>query len=244
MVLKIGHRGACGYEPENTLLSFQKAIELGADMVELDVHLSKDQHPIVIHDVTFDRTTTGKGKITQYTLKQIKKFRTKEKNQPIPTLQEILVELKGKVRINIEIKGVQSARQVAELVLKNEMEQEVIVSSSRLRSLKTIKNESSEIETALIYYSTKTRWGLFVFTIFSIFVFPVIKQIIVKRAKYAKVDYLHLYSIFATKRFVTKLHQLGFKVNVWTVNSRNRINKMIACGVDGIFSNYPDRIKP
>jgi len=104
MVLKIGHRGASGHEPENTMISFNRAIELGADMVELDVHLSKDNQLIVIHDETLDRTTTGQGKIKGKTLAEIKKLRTKKKNQPIPTLPEVINELKGKVKMNVEIK--------------------------------------------------------------------------------------------------------------------------------------------
>ena len=65
MVLKIGHRGACGYEPENTILSFKKALELNVDMIEMDIHLSKDNHAIVIHDETLDRTTNRKGRVSE-----------------------------------------------------------------------------------------------------------------------------------------------------------------------------------
>ena len=118
MVLKIGHRGACGYEPENTLLSFKKAIELGADFIELDVHLSEDKHLIVIHDYTLDKTTKGKGKVSEKTLKEIKSYRTKEKNQQIPTLQEVIKAVKGKAKLNIEIKGVNPAKEVAKLIKK------------------------------------------------------------------------------------------------------------------------------
>jgi glycerophosphoryl diester phosphodiesterase len=244
MVQKIGHRGAWGYEPENTLVSFQKAIELGVDMIELDVHLSKDKHPIVIHDETLNRTTTEKGTVAKKTLKEIKNYRTKEKNQPIPTLQEVFDQFGNKVKINVEIKGAKAARRVADLIEKNKVEQSVIVSSSKLRSLKIVKKKLPKTEIALIYYSTKTVWGLFIFAIIAVLIFPITKRIVIKRARKARADYVHLYFLFATKGFIAKLHKLGLKVNVWTVNNEKRIRKLIANGVDGIFSNYPDRIKP
>lgn len=244
MILKIGHRGAAGYEPENTLLSFRKALELGVDMIELDVHLSKDKYPIVIHDGILDRTTTGQGAVWRKTLGEIKKYKTKEKNLSIPTLQEVFDEFGGKVKINVELKGIAAAKRVAELIQKNKIEQTVVVSSGKLISLSLIKKKSPKTETALIYYPTKTVWGLWIFAILSLLIFPITKRVIIKRAKLANVDYVHLYFPFATTRFIAKLHKFGLKVNVWTVNREGKIKNMMAKGVDGIFSNYPDRIRP
>ncbi len=99
----VGHRGAAGYEPENTLLSFQKAIEIGVDWIELDVHRSSDGHLMVIHDDTVDRTTRGHGKVSEMTLAELKKLDA-GKGQKIPTLQEAIDFMKGKVRVIIEIK--------------------------------------------------------------------------------------------------------------------------------------------
>ena len=88
-MLKIGHRGAKSLEPENTLLSFQKAIDIGVDGIELDVRLTADGELVVIHDETIDRTSNGNGFVNQFTLKEIQKFRI-HTTQEIPTLKAVL----------------------------------------------------------------------------------------------------------------------------------------------------------
>jgi len=104
-MLKIGHRGAKGYEPENTLRSFQKALELNVDAVELDVRRTKDGAIVVIHDAEVDRTTNGKGLVSELTLKEIKELDI-EKGEKIPTLEEALDFLDKKVKIFIELKEI------------------------------------------------------------------------------------------------------------------------------------------
>lgn len=109
-IMVIAHRGFSGQAPENTLASFQKAVELGSDMIELDVRFSKDGQVVVIHDDTIDRTTNGRGKVADYTLKELKQFDAGSWFAPqfsgerIPTLKEVLELVKGKVLVNIEIK--------------------------------------------------------------------------------------------------------------------------------------------
>ena len=98
-ILKIGHRGAKGYEPENTLIAFQKAIDFKVDGIELDVHLSSDGEIIVIHDETIDRTSDGKGFVNQFTAFELKKY-------GIPKLVEVLDLTNQKCFINIELKGI------------------------------------------------------------------------------------------------------------------------------------------
>jgi len=240
VVLKIGHRGACGYEPENTILSFKKAIELGVDFVELDVHLSKDRHLIVIHDYVLDKTTNCQGKVSEKTLRQIKKCRTNKKNQQIPTLQEVINFVKGKMKLNIEIKGVKPAEEVAKLIKKNKLEKDVIVSSNHTKTLRVINAIIPSAKTSLEYYSTQTRFGEYLFVLASLAMFPITKLIILKKLKRVKSDYVHLVYPFATKNFVSELHKKGYKVIVWVVNNPTLVNKMIEKKVDGIISNYPD----
>lgn len=242
MVLKIGHRGSCGYEPENTIISFKKAIELGVDFVEMDVHISKDNKLIVIHDSNLDKTTNGKGKISKKTLEEIKNYRTIKKNQQIPTLQEVINELKGKTKFNIEIKGIRPAREVAKTIKKNRIEKEVIVASNYPKSLLIVKNIIPNVKTSLEYYSTKTRFREYLFVLFSLLIFPITKRMILKRAKLAKVNYIHLVYPFATKKFIAELHSQGYKIIVWVVNNTNSIKKMIDRKVDGIITDYPDRL--
>jgi len=108
-VKKIGHRGASGYEPENTLIAFEKAIELNVDGIELDVHLCSDGELIVIHDETIDRTTNGKGVVNKFTALELKKY-------GIPTLIEVFDLVNRRCFINIELKGIETAKPVNDLI--------------------------------------------------------------------------------------------------------------------------------
>jgi len=240
--LKIGHRGACGYEPENTLGSFQKAIDLGAEMIEFDVHLCKSGEAVVIHDETVNRTSNGHGYVNNMELAELKKLNL-GKDEKIPTLQEVIDKFKGKIKFNIEVKGVKPAQEVCRLISENKIESEVIVSSNHVESLLAIKKNLPSVETALIYYATKTVFRQYIFVLFAIVILPLIKMIILWKAKNTKADAVHLVYPFATKKFVAKLHQLGYKVGVWVVNSEKIINKMKAIGADRLISNFPDRLK-
>ena len=104
MVVKVGHRGAAGHEPENTLRSFRKALDLGADMVELDVHLCGTGELVVIHDETVDRTTDGSGSVRDMPFHELRGLDA-GKGERIPTLREVLDLLEGRAGVNIELKG-------------------------------------------------------------------------------------------------------------------------------------------
>src|SRR3989344_9380836 len=114
-MLKIGHRGACGYAPENTLKSFQRAIDLGVDAIELDVQLCKSGELIVMHDNTVDRTTDGSGFIKKLKLKDLKKLDAGE-GERIPTLEEVLNLVDRRVKVNIELKGPKTAKPALKLI--------------------------------------------------------------------------------------------------------------------------------
>lgn len=103
-MLRIAHRGASGYAPENTLAAFKKALEFDIDVIELDVHLTKDNHLVVIHDKTVNRTTDGKGKVADKTLAELQKLDAGN-GEKIPTLQEVLDLVNRKALVSIEIKG-------------------------------------------------------------------------------------------------------------------------------------------
>ena len=117
MVQRIGHRGAAGHAPENTQASFRKAIELGCDMTELDVHVCASGDVVVIHDETLDRTTNGKGNVSDHTLTELKQLDA-GKGEQIPLLQEVLELLKDRIMLNIELKGLGTAEPVYKIVKK------------------------------------------------------------------------------------------------------------------------------
>ncbi len=241
MVLKIGHRGASGYEPENTLRSFKKAINLGAEMIECDAHLSKDNQVVIIHDATVNRTTNGRGKISQLTLKEIKKLDA-GKGEVIPILEEVINIIKGKCDLNVEIKETKVAIKVAKTIIKEKFLENSMISSNHPKSLLSIKTINPDIKTALVFYSTKTNLGQVLFDLLALLFLPITKKIIIKKAKKAQVKVINLGKPLATKGMIKVLHQNGFLVNVWTVNKIKEIERFKKKGVNGIFSNYPDRL--
>ena len=128
MIHNIAHRGASAYEPENTLRAFERAIEMGATMLELDVHLSRDDHPMVIHDADLSRTTNGTGQIADLSLAQIKRFDA-GLGERVPTLDEVIDLARGRVKLYIELKGQDAPEQVVKTLQKADFLDQVIVGS-------------------------------------------------------------------------------------------------------------------
>lgn len=122
-MLKIGHRGAKGHSPENTLASFEKAIALGVDMIELDVWLSSDKIPMVIHDETIDRTTSKTGLVTDYSAKELQAL-------GIPALIDVFELVDNRCEINVEIKTFSATQAVLDLIAKSSFDQSKILISS------------------------------------------------------------------------------------------------------------------
>jgi len=237
-VMIIAHRGFSGIAPENTLTAFKKAIEIGADMIELDVLLSKDGELIVIHDKTVNRTTNGKGKVSDFNLSELKKldagswFKKHFSGEKIPTLEEVFDLARDKIQINIEIKkdgfnphkkngGVEE--KVVKLIEKYNMTSQVIVSSFNPLIVQRIKEFNPEIPTALLYQYRINKGLIKVF------------------------NNLHINAVNPGKRFFTKktsieVHQSDLKINIYTINQKREMKKFIKMGVDGIITNYPDRL--
>ncbi|KYK26769.1 hypothetical protein AYK26_04820 [Euryarchaeota archaeon SM23-78] len=244
MVLVTAHRGFSSKYPENTLLSIRKAIDLGAEWVEVDVWLSLDHHVIVFHDKSLDRTTNGKGRIAWKTLKEIKKCRTKKRNQQIPVLEEVLELIKkSKTKLNVEIKTIWAAKPVADLIKKCKMEQKVMVSSGKINALRIVKHEIPSLKTAYVFFiSNNPRWNYFVSSLAKLS-FTLTRFVVILVAKSAEVDNVHLSYPFATKAFIKRLHRNGYKVHVWVVNTKALMKKLIKRKVDGIITNHPDKLK-
>ena len=220
-MLKIGHRGAKAYEPENTLRSFKKALELEVDAVELDVRRTKDDNLIVIHDPEVDRTTNGKGLVSAFTLKEIKQLVT-EKGDKIPTLEEVLDFLDKKVKILIELKEPAVENKVLSIIREKGLEKNVIIVSFLEEALKAVRELNSEVETGLIYVRYKNP---------------------IKAALELKANYLLPLCRFTHTADVQKAHQNGLKVIVWTINEQEEVLKYQKKGVDGITSDKPDILK-
>jgi glycerophosphoryl diester phosphodiesterase len=220
-MLRIGHRGARDYAPENTLTSFRKAIELDANAVELDVRKTKDGKLVVIHDADVKRTTNGKGLVSELTLNQIKDLST-EGNEKIPTLEEALDFLDKKVQVLIELKEAGYEKQVLEILHAKGLEKTVIITSFLEEALQKVRELDSKVATGLIYATHKNP---------------------VKAALDLKANYLIALYRFVHTANVTKAHENGLKVIVWTVNTPSEVEAYVEKDVDGIASDKPDILK-
>lgn len=219
-MLKIGHRGARGYEPENTLISFQKAIDLNADGIELDVHLSSEGALVVIHDETIDRTTNRKGAVNQFTALELKKYK-------IPTLIEVLDLVNRRCFINIELKGNGTAKPVNDLINhyisdKKWETNDFLISSFDWNMLEEFQFLNPKIRIGVLTEESIEEALAFVKKINAFSIHP---------------DYILL-----SKENVALMQQNGFEVFPWTVNSAEAIQQMKSYNVNGIISDFPDRI--
>jgi glycerophosphoryl diester phosphodiesterase len=243
MVLNIAHRGFSGKYPENTLLAIRKAVELGVDFIEVDTWLSVDHCVFVIHDKKLSSTANGKGSVTRKTCEQIRRYRIKNGGHKIPLLEEVFPLIKNKTKLNIEIKNAVAAKPVADLIKKHNMQNKVIVSSGSVLALQVIKSELPSVKTAYVFFiSPYNRLNYFVTSIAKLS-FKLTHLYVMMLASSAKVDYVNISYLFSTKKFIRKLHNKGFKVGVWTVNTKPLMKKLIKNGADGIITNHPDILK-
>jgi len=221
--LVIGHRGAPYHGPENTLKSFGKALDHGVDMIELDVHMTKDRHLVVMHDTNLARMTGLDQEIKSLTLSEIKKF--KAKGEDIPTLEEALDFLKGKCMINIESKVKDAAKPIIDMVKKKNLDDDVILASRSFEFLKAVKNLHPFIKTSWVFESPSLMYIL--------------------RAKMMGLYSLQPHINVTTSRMVRRAHKYNLKVFVWW-NAyplwRVNINKIRRIQPDGVITHDP-RIK-
>ncbi|RLD71278.1 MAG: hypothetical protein DRJ10_19580, partial [Bacteroidetes bacterium] len=228
--------------PENTLASVRKAIDLKVDMVEIDVQMSKDGIVIVLHDRTLDRTTDGKGEVKVMNFAEINKFNAGTSckgfslNEPIPSLEEVIQLVAGKVELLIEVKDGNSIypdieKKIIDLIKKYNGQKWCIVQSFRDDVLFRVHNLDSNIRLHKllvwkfkwlpIQYDTKLSWFSF--------------------SKYKFVESFNVYYKKLNPDFVSKVHREGKKIFVWTVNNPEDIKRMKVAGVDGIISDFPDK---
>ena len=217
-MLRIGHRGARAYEPENTLRSFRKALEIGVDAVEFDVRKTRDNHLIVIHDADVKRTTNGKGLVADLTLKEIKELST-EKGEKIPTLEEALDFLDNKTKILIELKETGTEEKVLSAISAKKLEKNVIITSFLEPALAKVRELNKTIETGLIYAKHKNP---------------------IKTALELKANYLLPLYRFTHTANVQKAHENKLKILVWTINTKEEAEEYDKKGVDGIATDKPD----
>jgi len=246
-VLVVAHRGGAALAPENTLSAFENAWKIGVDMVECDVHLSKDGELVVMHDPDVSRTTDGTGQINQMTLAEIKKLNAAAKfrngswaAQPPPTLGELLDLIKGKVGIQVEIKtaagggryaGIEN--KVADALNATGMKDKAIVISFDFPTLKDLKAIDSSIKTGAL---VNAQWMMTRMA-------QSPEEIVGEVVQATGADYFMPTSGSVTEALVKATHAKGLKMGTWTVDATSEMKRLAGWGVDGITSNKPDELK-
>lgn len=225
-ILKFGHRGAKGHVTENTLESIQKALGLGVDGIEIDVHVCKTGELVVFHDFTLDRITDGTGEIGKFSLSELKQLKV-ENLYSIPTLTEVLDLIDNKIFINIELKGEHTANPTCAVIKdyvdnKNWTMDHFIVSSFQEKEL-------------LDVFSCNPNIALGVLTKASV-------NQAIALAKRINAKAIHPNLALLSKDNVKQTQDQGYKVNVWTVNTKQAIARMKSYNVDAIISDFPDRL--
>jgi len=223
-MLRIAHRGASGYEPENTLRAVEKAISLQADMLELDVRVSKDGFVVVIHDKKVDRITNGKGKVNTLTLEELKHLDAGDK-QGISTLDEVLGRIKGRAKINIDLKEDEAVHPTLKLIEKHVRTtdfsfDDFLISAFKPSILWNIKRQNHNLHVC-----------------FNFVAFPPFFLIL---SKLMGLTYIKPQKRLITPEFTHIAHSFGFLILAWTINTKEDVERMRMCHVDGIVTDYPD----
>lgn len=226
-MLIIGHRGAGGYEVENSLASFQRALDLGVAMVELDTYACATGELVVIHDEDVSITTNGHGDITQMSFHDLRKLKIKGDGQ-IPTLQEVIELINQRAVMNIELKQPNTAQALADIIKKylqkGWLPENFVISSFNLKEVGNFKKIFPNIKAGILFELEDMPSNM------------------VKIAKQYHADAVGLNFKVITKKLIEKLHDAGILVFAWTVNDKKTADKMRECKVDGVVSDYPDKI--
>ena len=224
-LLCIGHRGARGHAPENTLLSIETAMRMGVDMIEFDVQRCQDEL-VVIHDPRLERSTNGDGRVGDVSLEYLRSLDAGE-GQQIPTLDEVLALVAAQVALNVEIKsangtGLEVATRLRDALTDGWKAEQFLVSSFHLPELFEFKQAAPEFPVAALVCGVPLDWA----------------ACAVEMGAVA----LNIAAEFADARLIEDAHAHGLKVYAYTVNHPDDMRALSSIGVDGVFSDYPDRV--
>jgi len=215
----VGHRGAAGLEPENTLRSFRRAIELGVDLVECDVRLTADGAPVLLHDETLDRTTDGRGPVAGTTLEALRNLDA-GKGERVPTLSEFLALISGRCGAHLELKADGTPAVVLEVVEREGMLESIIFTSGRTERLAEVRQLCGEASFEHIFSDPPP---------------DAIPRALSVCASRISVNHNHL-----TTDFVRAAHDAGLVVVTWTPNTEEEMVAGIEKGVDFVCTDRPD----
>lgn len=224
--LVIGHRGAMGHETENTLASVQKALDLGVDMIEIDVFKISSGEVVVFHDQTVDRLTNGPGNIEEYNISDLSRL-ILDGGHRIPMLQDVLKLIDNKVALNIELKGANTADKVNHTIdfytkSRGWSPENFLISSFNWDELREMRKLNENVAIAVLTEENPLDALAIGTELNAVAINPYFESL--------------------DTDIVTKIKQAGFKIYTWTVNEPEDIANMKALGVDGIITNFPERL--
>ncbi|MFQ5979773.1 MAG: glycerophosphodiester phosphodiesterase [Candidatus Heimdallarchaeota archaeon] len=233
-MLVIAHRGASGWAPENTIPAFQKAVELGADMIEFDIQFSADRHIVVFHDKTVDRTTNGTGRISEKTLADLRQLDAGAWFDPhyagtrIPTLREALSTVSGSVQLNIELKYFDPEndlfeQDVAAIATEFDLLSRAIFAARHPENIRRLKELLPGIKCVLLQKErTEDEY--------------------VEALRDLDLTIAQIRRRSMNQAFIDRLHDHQIKVNLFYADEPDEMKEFIDMGIDGILTNYPDRL--
>ncbi|MEK5496469.1 glycerophosphodiester phosphodiesterase [Bacillus sp. FSL M8-0077] len=228
----IAHRGASSAAPENTIAAFDAAVEQGADYIELDVQMTMDQHVVVIHDDTVDRTTNGSGLVKSYTLQQLKKldagswFDPLYANERIPTLQDVMGRYSERIGILIELKhpkrqvGIEKA--VADIISRFGYSRHLMVQSFDETALQRIKALAPSLRTAFIIKPSILKLAKRNLSMYSSFA-----------------DCLNMKKTMINRWWINRIHSFGMDIFIWTVKDQETADRIKKYPIDGVVTDNP-----
>jgi glycerophosphoryl diester phosphodiesterase len=230
ILMVIAHRGASSYAPENTFAAFDLALQMGVRHIELDVQLTSDGHIVVIHDDTVDRTTNGSGLVTNHTLAALRGldagswFGAKFAGECVPLFDEVLVRYKGRIHIHTEIKGHSPylSRRTADLIRKNNMEEQVTITSFQKLRLEEIRAYAPELPAGWLVFK--------------------VNEAIIEQARVMGLTQLCPRADIMTPELVGRLHAEVFVVRAWGVSTEELMRQVVKAGADGMTVNFPDKL--
>ena len=223
------HRGASKNAPENTMAAFAAAVELGVDGLELDIRLCRDGIPVVIHDESLERTTNGRGFVSDASLVQLQQldagtwFSPEFTGEPLPTLAEVLSVFSGKLRLNLELKEFSTGVEVLSL-LRQHLDAEIIISSFDYDLLKGLRSLDEALPLAVLFDNGSWRQA-------------------VRFANEISACAFHPADNLVCRRMVTACRKLALPVSVWTVDRTQQARSLLRMGVSGLFTNDPGALR-
>ncbi len=218
-IVLTGHRGAAKLEPENTLRAMRKALDLGVDQIELDVHLTKDGHLVVIHDEKVDRTTNGHGLVRDFLLQDLQHLDAGQ-GEPIPTLQEVIDLVGDHAVLQIELKGEGTAEPTVRQIEANGLAEQVLFTSFAHERLREVRRLNPRIRLGALWVTPPA---------------DACQQTMAMGAEGLHIQHQHI-----TPDLVRQAHECGLQIRAWNPDTEEEIQRVADLGVDAIGSNRPD----